>query len=424
MRNVIKDRPIRVGVMGAFRGRTFIDNASETGMELAVICDNFKYRLDSVCAELNVPGCEDFDEMLKMDIDAVIIAGPFHQHAQFAKRALKAGKHVMSETSCNSTLADGVELYMLAKESGLCYMLAENYCYTRFNLEMKRLYDAGEIGEVRYAEGEYNHPMSDEDSMWYAPGAKHWRNWLPACYYDTHALAPMMYITGRHPKAVSCVTLNNPSGDFLSESKSCYVMLIKMDNGSVFRIYGGGLPGHSNWYGFHGSCGAMESVRGHGYFGPEQVRVWHEPWALKPGQVTEKTYFPEWPEDGARAEEAGHGGSDFFVEKAFADAIRSGEQPYLDAYRGITMSNVGIIAWRSALKGGEWMDIPDLNDEKARAEMLKDRLTPFPNVEGAVMMPPEMCCKVDFTPDVVKISREQWKKQGYTDEQIEDLLNE
>ena len=139
MRNVIKDHPIRVGVMGAFRGRTFIDNASETGMELAVICDNFKYRLDSVCAELNVPGCEDFDEMLKMDIDAVIIAGPFHQHAQFAKRALKAGKHVMSETSCNSTLADGVELYMLAKESGLCYMLAENYCYTRFNLEMKRV---------------------------------------------------------------------------------------------------------------------------------------------------------------------------------------------------------------------------------------------------------------------------------------------
>lgn len=422
MNRIVRGRKVRVGVLGAFRGKAFIDNAAMTGMELACICDNFKHRLDEVCGELKVAGYEDFDEMLKADIDAVIIAGPFHQHAQFAKRALLAGKHVLTETSCNVTLADGVELYRLAQETGLCYMLAENYCYTRFNQEMKRLYEAGEIGEIRYAEGEYNHPMSLRLNMWYAPGYYHWRNWLPACYYITHALAPMMYITGTMPKAVSCVRLNNPGRDPLSEGSTAYVMLIRMDNGSVFRIYGGCVAGHSNWYGFHGADGAMECVRGHGYFGPEQIRVWHEPWTLKPGQVAERSYYPEWPEHGEEAETAGHGGGDYFVEKCFADAITTGEEPYLNAYRGVMMSNVGILAWRSIHQDGAWLPVPDLRDPAAQEEMLKDRLSPFTGVEGAELMSEDMLAITEFTPEIVQLCREEWAKLGYSEDEIEQLL--
>lgn len=422
MKNIISDRKIRVGVLGAFRGKAFAETAADTGMELACICDNFKHRLDEVCAELNVPGYEDYDEFLKQDFDAVVVAGPFHQHAMFSKKALLAGKHVLSETSCNATLADGIELYRIARESDLCYMLAENYCYTRFNQEMKRLYDAGEIGEIRYAEGEYNHPLSIEEEMWYAPGILHWRNNLPGCYYNTHALAPMMYITGTMPVSVCCQTLNQPKDAHFTTSEHAYVMLVKMDNGSVFRIYGGGVAGHSCWYGFHGTVGAMESGRGHGYFGPETVRVWHEPWDLKEGQVTEKVYFPNWPSHQEQADKTGHGGGDFFVELAFAEAISTGVQPYLDAYRGIMMTNVGILAWRSAHEGGRWYQIPDIRDPKVQEELLKDRLTPMPETPDGVMMPEAYLCQTKFTPDLVKICYEQWAKQGYTKEQIDKLL--
>lgn len=35
--------------------------------------------------------------------------------------------------------------------SSLIYMLAENYPYTALNMEMRRVYQSGEIGEVTYA---------------------------------------------------------------------------------------------------------------------------------------------------------------------------------------------------------------------------------------------------------------------------------
>ncbi len=304
-------------------------------------------------------------------------------------------------------------------------LLAENYCYTRFSQEFKRLYDEGEIGEVRYAEGEYNHPMDIDNSLWYAPGAKHWRNWLPGCYYNTHALAPLMYVTGTMPKQVSCslvpVLKDDPHQKF---KKGGYVMLVRMDNGAIFRIYGG-MAGHSCAYSFHGTHGAMECSRGHGYFGPEQVRVWHEPWDLMPGQVEEKVYFPNWAEHGEEAKKTGHGGGDFFVELNFAEAIRTGRQPYLDAYHGIMMTNVGILAWRSAHENGRFIDVPDLRDPAAQEEMLKDHLTPFPGVEGGVMMPESMQCPRRFdNPEIIALARKNWKRQGYTDEEIDKLLVE
>ena len=49
-------------------------------------------------------------------------------------------------------------------------MLAENYPFTRFNMEMRRLYRTGEIGRVTYAEGEYNHPMDPDSINRISPG--------------------------------------------------------------------------------------------------------------------------------------------------------------------------------------------------------------------------------------------------------------
>ena len=424
MNKVIKEGEIKVGVLGAFRGESFAGAASASGMKLVAICDNFEHRMKTVSEKFGVAGYLDYNDFLRHDMDAVVIAAPFHLHAGFSIAALESGKHVLSETSCNITLAEGAELYKKAEETGLCYMLAENYCYTKFNQEMKRLYDSGEIGEVMYAEGEYNHPMEPNSVMWYSPGKNHWRHHLPGCYYNTHALAPMMYITGTLPLEVSCSTVPFPeeSGRVI-KSKSPYVMLIRMDNNAVFRIIGGGFPGHSCWYGFHGSRGAMETSRGHGYFGPGTVRVWHEPWELQGDQVEEKVYMPNWPEMAEQADAAGHGGGDFFTEIHFANAIRTGVQPYLNAYTGITMTNVGILAWRSAHENGRFIRVPDLKNDADIKEMLKDRLCPFTDVPNSVLMPPEMRVSTEFTPEVCDLARKNWKLLGYTDDEIEDMLS-
>ena len=62
MRNVIADREIRVGVLGAERGRSLANNARLSGMKLVAVCDNFKARLDRVCADMGVPCINAMDQ--------------------------------------------------------------------------------------------------------------------------------------------------------------------------------------------------------------------------------------------------------------------------------------------------------------------------------------------------------------------------
>ena len=178
-------KKIRIGVLGVGRGRTFTRTTDLFGIELVAICDSWEEKLLEVGKELGVATYTDFDKMLEHDLDAVVLANYFHEHAPFAIKALKAGKHVMSECSCCFTLAEGVELIRAVEKSKKIYMLAENYPFTLVNQELRRLYKAGKIGEMVYGEGEYVHPEDANNWAYLAPGIKHWRNWIPSTYYCT-----------------------------------------------------------------------------------------------------------------------------------------------------------------------------------------------------------------------------------------------
>lgn len=388
-RKQVANKPIRVGVLGLRRGVVFANTAAAAGMELVALCDSRKDRLKTAAKQHGAAAYTDFDRFLQHDMDAVVLANYFHEHAPFAIKALEAGKHVMSETTACKTLGEGVALCRAVEKSGRIYMLAENYPYTPFNQEMRRLYQAGEIGQVLYAEGEYNHPMPARDRNAISPGVNHWRNWTPCTYYCTHALAPLMTITDTMPVQVNALAISgqqiNAGTARVSDPGS--VILCRMDNGAVFRLFGLGMPGHSIWYRLHGERGSMESVRGAGYWGPGQVRIVHEPWTLGPGEVADRTYLPDFPEHAAEARQAGHGGGDFFTNFYFASAIRSGRQPYLNVYRGVAMSAVGILAWKSALTGGQPVDVPDFAKESSRRAYEADQWSPYPE-DAAPDQPP------------------------------------
>ena len=261
MSSTYTEKPIRVGIIGVGRGQNFADGATElVGMKLVALCDTWEEKLHAVGTRYGVTTYTDYDRFLEHEMDAVILANYFHEHAPFAIKALRAGKHVMSECACNTTLAEGVALCRAVEQTGLVYMIAENYPFTRFNMEMRRLYHTGEIGRVTYAEGEYNHPMDTESAYRISPGGKHWRNWIPSTYYCTHALAPLMYITDTMPVSINGLAIAVPE---VTDSLFRYndpgsVILCRMDNGAVFRLFGLWLPGHSNWYRVH------RDVRRHG----------------------------------------------------------------------------------------------------------------------------------------------------------------
>ena len=408
-------REIRVGVVGVRRGESFIQGASgAVGMRLTAVCDIWEERLETVGRAHGVATFTDYGAFLDSGLDAVILANYFHEHAPFAVRALEAGKHVLSETAANGTLADGVALCRAVERSGCVYMLAENYCYTLFSQEMRRLYQTGEIGRVTYAEGEYNHPMAPEARLRLAPGEDHWRNRIPSTYYCTHALAPLVYITGSMPRMVNGLSISAPEveEESVRRGDAGSVILCRTDDGAVFRIFGLSLPGHSNWYRVHGTKGAMEIARGPGYFGPGHVRVWHEPWNEWPGQPLERSYLPEWPEHGDLAERAGHGGGDFWTSFHFARAIRSGEAPFLDVYRAVAMSSVGILAWRSALRDGQPLEVPDFRDEAQRAPYEDDTWSPWAG--GDPRAPSSIQADREPSAEAMARARKIWEEMGYS----------
>src|SRR5258708_27916531 len=104
------NRRLRVGVVGGRRGLTLARQCQMVGMEVVAICDLDCARLSSASSALGAVPYQDYDAFLAHDMDGVILANYFDAHAPLAIKALKAGKHVMSETAACKTLADGVQL--------------------------------------------------------------------------------------------------------------------------------------------------------------------------------------------------------------------------------------------------------------------------------------------------------------------------
>ena len=409
-----KESVIRVGVMGVGRGQTFMKGAKHAGMELVALCDTWEEKLLKVGKEYDVATYTSFDDFIKHDMDAVVLANYCHDHAPFAVKALDAGLHVMSECIAARTMAQCVELCAAVERSGKIYMIAENYPYMLACQEMRRLYMDNEIGDIRYAEGEYNHPGEENWRLSISPGLKHWRNWLPPTYYVTHALAPLMYMTDTMPVSLNALSIPEeksqaPNSTKVSDLGS--VIMCRMQNGAVFRIWGLMMSSiHRVRYELHGETGLVSTAE-HG-----QVRIHHEDWLRKEGQKQEQTYRADWPKHGELAEKAGHGGGDFWTNFHFANAIKANEQPYLDVYKATAMAAVSILGWRSCLEEGTPFTIPDFKDKSARAAFTDDHWSPFPEDAGPGQPPVSLNGNLEPSADVIAHAKEEWEKLGYTGE--------
>lgn len=411
-----KQKLIRVGVLGVYRGEDFMLNAKAAGLELVAICDQWKERLDVIGKKYNLATYTDFDKFLEHDMDAVVLANYFHQHAPFAIKALEAGKHVMSECAACNTLAEGVALCRAVEKSGKIYMLAENYPYTAWNQEITRRYQKGEIGRVVYAEGEYNHPGSFEWAMSISPGTKHWRLNCPCTYYCTHAMAPLMVATDTMPKRVNGFVTRLPLDSkrlrLYKEQDLAGIIMVVMDNDAVFKLLQGGLSGHGVLFRIHGEHGLLETSRNPAFWEYGSVRVVHNEWECKDGQAPEKVVYPQFPKWAEAAKKAGHGGGDFFTNYYFAQAICTGKQPFLDVYRGVAMSVIGVLAWKSVLNNGASYDVPDFRSEKSRKPYENDHWQPM-DINNPKAPPVNSRGKRTIIPASLKKAKKVWKSLGY-----------
>jgi predicted dehydrogenase len=107
------------------------------------------------------------------EVEAVIIATPAGTHFQLARQALLAGKHVFVEKPLATTVAEVDELGRLAKDRGLVVMAGHTFVYNAAVRYVKKLVDAGDLGEIRYIYSQrlnLGRIRSDIDALWnFAP---------------------------------------------------------------------------------------------------------------------------------------------------------------------------------------------------------------------------------------------------------------
>ncbi len=400
-------KKIRLGIFGVgTRGIYIGRDAMLNGAEIVAVCDFREECLNEAVKELgaDIALYRTFDEFIEHDMDAVVLANFFHEHAPYAVRCFEKGLHVYSECISNGTMAEGVELIRAFEKSDSIYYLAENYPMMKFNREMQRVCAGGTLGKIIYAEGEYNHPGNVYDiqsKKLYNYFPEHWRNFLPRTYYVTHSLGPIMRATGATPRRVTAMAVfapiegeDAPTASYGGDRAA--VIMTQNDDGSIFRFTGCAAFGaHHNAYRICGTKGSIENLRGMG----EQVMLRYNEWE-KPEGVKDGLYEPAWNDkDEDLIKQTAHGGADYISVRNFLDCVREGHQPEhpFDIYSAVAMSSVAILGHRSVLAGGVPFDIPDFHAESARVQYENDRETPFYGTNGS--KPTIPCCShTDFAP--------------------------
>lgn len=398
---------IRLGVFGLGRGRSLFSSMLAAGAEIVAVCEKDERRIEEarkIAPDIAV--YRNFDEFIEHPMDAVVLCNYFNEHAEYAVRCLEKDLHVLSETTSNTTMADGVKLVRAAEKSKAFYMIAENYPFMVFNQEMRRVYREGTLGHVLFAEGEYNHPLNPNNMnevVRLRPTPDHWRNNIPRSYYITHSLAPLMYITGQRPVRVSAMPVYGYEEDVtnpLNTHDRAAIITTVNDDKSVFRVTGCAAFGaHENSYRICGELGQIENVRGSG----NMVMLNYNKWNIPEGLEEHNYYKPEFPEeDKPLLEKAGHGGSDFYVFREFISCIRENRRPEFDEYFSTTMASVAILAHRSILDGNRAFEVPDFRKEEDRIKYENDTLTPFCGKNGEVPTLP-VCSDPEYTPSAKKL---------------------
>jgi len=138
---------VGLGYWGKNLVRTFAKTANA---RLTGLCDLDPARVATFAAEHpGARGTSDYAELLRRDdVDAVVLATPPSRHHAMASAALEAGKHVWVEKPLALSVRDGTELVEAARCADRTLFVDETFLYDPLVREMKRIIDAGGLGDV------------------------------------------------------------------------------------------------------------------------------------------------------------------------------------------------------------------------------------------------------------------------------------
>lgn len=321
-----------------------------------------------------------FEEILAdKTVDAVHLVTPIPMHADQTIAVLESGKHCACAVPMATSLNDIKRIVNAKRKSGKNYMMMETTLYTYQFFYVKEMLENGELGKIQFMRGSHYQDMVNCPDYWMG---------LPPMWYGTHAIGPMVALSGSHIKRVVCFgagtmdealhkQYNNP---FPVESA-----LFEFENGlkgeatrSLFEtvrayqeglfVYGSkasfewGFTDNSNPYittviprdnGRRGSDTDVKQTEMPNFhqFLPEQIQK---------HTVSAKDFDPLNPQ---RSLEKGHGGSHHgshpHLVHEFVMSIVENRKPWIDENLGANITAAGVCAHESAMKNGEAVIVPE-----------------------------------------------------------------
>ena len=156
------DNPIRWGIIGPGTiARTFADGVahSRTGKLVAIATRN----PDKPGLADGFPGARivnGYEALLAdKDVDAIYIATPHTGHAEWAIKAIRAGKHVLVEKPIALSAYDAEAIYYEAKKAGVFAGEAFMYRVHPQTEKLVELVKSGTIGEIRIIRSSFGFSM-------------------------------------------------------------------------------------------------------------------------------------------------------------------------------------------------------------------------------------------------------------------------
>ncbi|GIP41037.1 dehydrogenase [Paenibacillus sp. J31TS4] len=147
---------VKVGMISFAHGHAFsylrglleLPNVTVTG-----IADEVRDRVAGVVEKHGLAYYEDYRELLKTDIDAVVICSENVHHAQQTIDSANAGKHVLCEKPLGISTEEMQRMIDVCREKGVQLMTAFPCRYITAVLDAKAAIERGEIGEILAIKG-------------------------------------------------------------------------------------------------------------------------------------------------------------------------------------------------------------------------------------------------------------------------------
>jgi predicted dehydrogenase len=320
------------------------------------------------------------------DAEVVLVMTPQSQHAAQSIYAMKAGKHVGSETPVAYTLEECWALVETKEATGRRFMLLENYPWARTRMMVLNMAHLGALGELTYGEGCYIH---DTRNLAYEKdGSLSWRGEIARTHrgdvYPTHGLGPVSLWMGinrgdRYASMVSTDTGNkglqsyarehfgkdHPAGKsgFFQKGDTTITLLRSVNEKMVaVRYESGSTRPFGGWESLNGTKGSYDGSPS-GEMVYLEGRSPHDKWEPL-AKYRDRYEHPYWRKDGELASSTGHGGGDFFVMREFYRAVAEDREPPIDVYDGATWSALLPLSAQSIRESNRSLEMPDFTRGK------------------------------------------------------------